>query len=72
LVLDRKDGQIKLGIASGEQIMFAADAVDEDRPQTVSLMPEGLVSGFTSQQLADLVEYLLTLRQGDAVRTSKE
>jgi putative heme-binding domain-containing protein len=72
LVLNRKDGQIKLGIATGEQIMFAADEIEEDLPRTVSLMPEGLVSGFTLQQLSDLVEYLLTLRQGDAVRTSKE
>ena len=69
LVIDRKDGQITLGIATGEHIMIDADAVDEERPQTVSIMPAGLVSGLTEQELSDLVEYLLTLRQGDAIRT---
>ena len=71
LVVDRKDGQITLGIATGKHVTIAADEVEEELPQTVSLMPEGLVAKFTEQQLADLVEYLLTLRHGDAVRSAK-
>lgn len=67
LPIERKDDQITIGIATGQQVTFAADAVEEERVQTVSLMPEGLVAKFTAQQLSDLVEYLLTLRQGDAV-----
>ncbi len=68
LVLDRKDGEITLGIATGQQITIEEVDVEEERPQTVSLMPEGLVANFTEQQLADLVEYLLTLRRGDAIQ----
>ena len=68
LVVDRKDGRIVLGIATGKYITFAAGDVEVEFPQTVSLMAEGLVAGLTEQQLCDLIEYLLTLRQGDAIR----
>jgi putative membrane-bound dehydrogenase-like protein len=68
LVVDRKDGQIILGVATGKYVTFASSDVEEEFPQTVSLMAEGLVANLTEQQLCDLVEYLLTLRQGDAVR----
>ncbi|HIE98531.1 MAG TPA: c-type cytochrome [Planctomycetes bacterium] len=68
LVVDRKDGQIILGIATGKYVTFATSDVEEEFPQTVSLMAEGLVANLTEQQLCDLIEYLLTLRQGDAVR----
>ncbi|QDT05515.1 Cytochrome c [Rubripirellula lacrimiformis] len=68
LVLDRQDGKITLGIATGQQITIEEDDVEEERPQSVSLMPEGLVANFTEQQLCDLVEYLRTLRHGDAVQ----
>lgn len=71
LVLGRKDGQITLGIATGQTVIFAADEVEQEHPQTVSLMPEALVANFTEQQLCDLIEYLLTLRQGDAVSIGK-
>ncbi|QDS94392.1 hypothetical protein FF011L_31710 [Roseimaritima multifibrata] len=72
LVIDRQDGQITIGIATGERVTFASDEVESERPQAVSLMPSGLVSDFSSQQLADLVEYLLTLRLGDAVSSTKQ
>lgn len=68
LVVNRKDGQVTIGIATGERVSFAASDVEEEVAQSLSLMPEGLVSGLTSQQVSDLVEYLLTLRQGDAGR----
>lgn len=68
LVLSRKDDQITLGIATGQLAVIDADEVEDERPQTVSLMPEGLVANFTEQELCDLIEYLLTLRKGDAVQ----
>ena len=68
LVVERKDGEIVLGVATGKYVTFAARDIEEESPQTVSLMAEGLVASLTEQQLCDLVEYLLTLRQGDAVR----
>ena len=67
LVIDRKDGQIILGTATGKYVTFAVGDVEEEFPQTVSLMTEGLVAGLTEQQLCDLIEYLLSLRQGDAI-----
>ena len=71
LVINRDEGQITLGIATGQQITFSADEVEEERPQTVSLMPKGLVANLTQQELADLIEFLLNLRQGDAGRLQK-
>lgn len=67
LVVDRSNGQIKLGLATGQFATISIDEVDEEQPQTVSLMPKGLIGSFTDQQVADLIEYLMTLRQGDAV-----
>ncbi len=66
LVTDRKDGLITIGIATGQKVSFSAIEVEDEIPQSVSLMPEGLVSGLSPQQVADLVEFLLSLRQGDA------
>lgn len=70
LVIDRQDGQITLGIATGQHVTLSADEVESEHPQSVSLMPNGLVADFSLQQLADVVEYLLTLRVGDAVSSS--
>ncbi len=67
LVVERKGDQVTLGLATGKHITFATSDVEADFPQTVSLMAEGLVAGLTEQQLCDLIEYLLTLRQGDAI-----
>ncbi|MGV3485181.1 MAG: PVC-type heme-binding CxxCH protein [Planctomycetaceae bacterium] len=72
LVIDRQDEQITIGIATGQQVSFDANEVESERPQDISLMPDGLVAEFTSQQLADLVEYLLTLRLGDAVSSTTQ
>ena len=69
-MIDRQDGQITLGIATGQHVTLSADEVESEHPQSVSLMPNGLVADFSSQQLADVVEYLLTLRLGDAVSSS--
>ncbi|MCA9138477.1 MAG: PQQ-dependent sugar dehydrogenase, partial [Planctomycetales bacterium] len=40
LVLDRQNGQIKLGLATGQIVTIAADAVEAESQQTVSLMPQ--------------------------------
>jgi putative membrane-bound dehydrogenase-like protein len=67
LVITRKDGQVTIGDATGKRVSFPASDVEEEVAQSISLMPDGLVSSLTTQQVSDLVEYLLTLRQGDAV-----
>ncbi len=68
LVLDRNSGVITLGLANGETTKVEEEDVEEEKTQTISLMPSGLINNFTPQQVADLVEYLVSLRQGDAVR----
>lgn len=67
LVLDRTNQAFTLGIATGQQITIDVEEVEEERPQAASLMPEGLLGNFTTQQAADLIEYLQTLRQGNVV-----
>ena len=71
LVLKRTDNALTLGIATGQQITIASDEVEQERPQAASLMPEGLLGNFTTQQAADLIEYLQTLRQGNVVVDSR-
>ena len=70
-----KDGSMVSGFLSSEnkdQVIIRQIGSDErviPRPQIVShevskrsLMPEGLIEGFTDQQVADLFAYLLTLK----------
>ena len=66
LVLERKDDKVTIGIATGQKVSFAASEIEEEIPSSLSLMPNGLVSSLTAQQVSDLIEYLLTLRKGDA------
>lgn len=72
LVTDRNDGEVTIGIATGQKVSFPASEIEDEIPQSVSLMPEGLVSSLTPQQVADLVEFLLSLRQGDAGQLRRE
>ncbi|MCA9057135.1 MAG: c-type cytochrome, partial [Planctomycetaceae bacterium] len=66
LVLNRQDGRIMLGLATGQQETIAAVDVEEESPQAISLMPEGLLNSLSTQEVADLLEYLQSLRKGDA------
>lgn len=65
LVLDRNGDKITLGLATGQRANIDAGEVDGEQTQAVSLMPSGLIAKFTPQQVADLLEYLVSLRQGD-------
>lgn len=65
LVLERNGDEVVLGLATGEKTRVDVADIDEERLQSVSLMPAGLIANFTPQQVADLLEYLVTLRQGD-------
>ncbi len=71
LVNDRQDGKITLGLATGQQVTIDADAVEEEQMQAASLMPEGLISQLSTQEVSDLIEYLLSLRQGDVSSLSQ-
>jgi putative membrane-bound dehydrogenase-like protein len=60
----KRDGQaITLGLANGEQTTIASTTIEEEKASSVSLMPAGLLTSLSPQQVADLLEYLLTLRQ---------
>ena len=56
LVNDRQDGKITLGLATGQQVTIDADAVEEEQMQAASLMPEGLISQLSTQEVSDLIE----------------
>ena len=44
--------------AKNNEIVLAADDIDQLRPSLKSLMPDGQMAGLTAQQAADLLEYL--------------
>ncbi len=54
-----KDNQIVvLRGADGQNVTVRQDEIEEMAPQKKSLMPEGLLKGFTEQQVRDLFAYL--------------
>lgn len=52
--------------AEGRRHVIAKQEIEERRPSGVSLMPEGLNSGLSLQDFADLVAYLETLKKPPA------
>jgi putative heme-binding domain-containing protein len=70
------DGQVKLGLVRGEtsteltlvdsegkKIVIKKADIDERRELAQSIMPEGLQTGLTPQDFADLIAYLESLKQ---------
>lgn len=62
LLVKRDETEIILRDSQNKQHKVAMTEVEDVFPQTKSLMPELLVRDFTAQQVADLLEYLGTLR----------
>ena len=63
-LLVRRDAQeVVLRDNKGKLITVAADEIEELVPQQQSLMPELLLRDMTATQVADLVEYLSSLKQ---------
>ncbi len=60
--LVRREDSEELVLVTGanEEVRIPQDAIDERRASTVSIMPAGLDQQLTLQQLADLLEFLLT------------
>jgi putative heme-binding domain-containing protein len=56
--------------ADGKRVRLVAREIREQRGSTVSLMPEGLHAGLSRQEFADLIEYLVTLKQPENALTS--
>ena len=65
LLVARTDTEIVLRDAQNNLINIAAADVESVSPQQTSLMPELLLRDLTRQQVADLLEYLVSLRAPD-------
>ena len=61
-IVNRTDQEIVLKDAQKQEVRVRTADVKKLSPQAVSTMPEGLLSGLTAQQAADLLEYLATLK----------
>ena len=60
LLVKRDEKQVVLRDAENKEIVLAGDNVEVVQPSRLSLMPDGLVSGLRPQEVADMVEYLVT------------
>jgi putative heme-binding domain-containing protein len=58
IITRRNDVELVFRDANNREITLDADDVDSVRPSRLSLMPEGLLSGLTAQEAADLLDYL--------------
>jgi putative heme-binding domain-containing protein len=58
LLVKRDEKQAVLRDVENKEIVLAADNIETIQPSRLSLMPDGVVSGLTPQEAADLVEYL--------------
>ncbi len=61
-ILRRSDSEILLKDATCREISIPANQISQLTPQTLSAMPELLLQGMTPQGVADLLEYLASLR----------
>lgn len=59
-IVKRDSARLLLKIATGQTISIKLGEVKSEQPLPASLMPEGLLQGFTAQEAADLVEHLST------------
>ncbi len=63
------DAWVELMVADGQRIRVATGDIHAQRGSPVSLMPEGLQTGLALQEFADLIEYLVSLKQADHALT---
>jgi hypothetical protein len=63
-LVSRDATAVVLKDAKNVQVKIAAGDVEGIYPQTKSLMPDMLLRDFTAQQVADLLEYLASLKAG--------
>jgi putative heme-binding domain-containing protein len=62
LLVKRDEHQVVLRDSQGKEVSLAAKDVEQLRPSTVSLMPDGQLANLTAQEAADLIQYLASLR----------
>ncbi len=62
LVVEKTKDAVVLKDAQGKTIRVPSAEIEQLVPQSRSLMPELLLRDLTAQQVADLLEFLATLR----------
>ena len=67
---EASDGGVAVMTGDPKLVRIAAADVRRRRTTDVSLMPEGLHTGLTVQEFADLIEYLASLKLPDSVAAS--
>jgi len=63
---------VQLMGGDGILVSIAKNDIESQEGSTASLMPEGLATGLTLQEFADLTEYLTTLKQPDSALASHQ
>jgi putative membrane-bound dehydrogenase-like protein len=63
---DEVDGRMKFADQNGRVFHVHPNDIDQRRPSSQSIMPEGLVDNLTAQELRDLIAFLL---RGNAANT---
>jgi putative heme-binding domain-containing protein len=59
LLMSENNREVRLRTALGQDLALPRDAISSMTPSQRSLMPDGLESGLTDQDLADLLEFLV-------------
>ncbi len=62
-VTDEKDGYVTLRDITGAISQIKRGNVKEEQHPAMSMMPAGLAAGLTTKEFADLIEYLVSLKQ---------
>ena len=70
VIKEATESAIELMLPDGKRQRISTADIDTQRTSTVSLMPEGLHTGMSQQEFADLVEYLASLKQPENALTS--
>ncbi len=65
LLISQTDEKVTIKTAEGIEKTFSQDEIDEVIKQKTSLMPSGLQKLITVEELADVIEYLLTLKKSE-------
>ena len=63
LITEETANRVVLKTAQGQRIEIPAEEIELKKAQSISIMPENLVDTMTQQDIADLTEYMATLRQ---------
>lgn len=69
IIKQATDSWIELMQADGNPVRVLTANIKEQRGSTVSLMPEGLEAGMSVSEFADLIEYLVSLKQPESALT---